>query len=238
MTTPERFSASNAAKQTACHASANLERAIPGYDLGLVPKDTKASSKGTDMHQILELAGAYTPKEMAGLAEAMQYVAELRRKRRFKCLLEQVGTGWWLTGKPRTMADVVLYVADEIHVVDYKFGKIPVAAAGNSQGLYYANAFRAYAPKAKGVRFHVVQPFANNIESVWFSNAELDEYIDTTAAADAAIQAGDTTFSPGDHCTFCPANPHSRGAKAGPYCPAMMQMLYPSTVDEDELLEE
>lgn len=46
------------------------------------------------------------------------------------------------------------------------------------------------------------------------------------------------TFSPGDHCKFCPANPHGRGAKGKPYCPAMMGLLYPQpAVNYDEMLE-
>lgn len=237
MAKPERFSASVASKHLACHASANLELAIPGYDLGLVPLNTKASSKGTDIHQILEDAGKYTPREMAGIAQGMAYVAELRKQRRFKTLLEADGNGWWLTGKPRTKADVVLYVADEIHVVDYKFGRIPVHPQGNSQGMYYSAAFLPLAPKAKGVTFHIVQPFVDNIDETFFTRNELEEFMDETAAADAAIQQGSTRFSPGDHCQFCSANPHSRGGKAGPYCPAMMQVLYPSTIDEDAILD-
>ena len=48
--------------------------------------------------------------------------------------------------------------------------------------------------------------------------------------------AGDTTLVPNDHCTFCPANPHSRGDKGSPLCPPMMQKLYPFDVDEDAIL--
>ena len=58
-------------------------------------------------------------------------------------------------------------------------------------------------------------------------------------AAEAHILAGSTTFSPGDHCKFCPANPQGRGAKGKPYCPAMMSLLYPQpAVDYDQMLEE
>lgn len=232
----ERFSASVASKHIACHASANLELAIPDITLPGPSEDTAASARGTAMHLILEQAGAYTARQMLGIARAMQYVAELRMKRRFKILLEADGTGWWLTDTPRTKADVVLYVADEIHVVDYKFGTIPVAAAGNSQGKYYALAFAPLAQKAKGVWFHIVQPFADNIESVFFTAAELEEFKQETIAADVAIQAGSTKFGPSDACMFCPANPHGRGTKADKFCPAMMQVLYPSNIDEDALL--
>jgi hypothetical protein len=233
----ERFSASVASKHLACPASANLELAIPGYQPPPRDGDTKASIKGTDMHEILERAGEYSPKEMLGIAEAMTYVANLRRTRRFKQILEAEGEGWWLQGKPGTKSDVVLYVQDQLEIVDYKFGGIPVPAAGNDQGKYYALAFLPLAPKAKGVTFHVVQPFANNIDSVFFTVAELEQFRLDTIAAEQKILAGDTTFSPSDACTFCPANPHGRGAKGSMRCPAMVQLLYPKPpLDEDSIL--
>ena len=56
-------------------------------------------------------------------------------------------------------------------------------------------------------------------------------------AADARIARKDLTLRPGSSCTFCPANPHSRGDKAPPYCPAMMAVLYPSNTDEEAVLD-
>lgn len=234
----ERFSASVASKHLACHASANLELAIPGYQPPPNNGETAASVRGSAMHEILEKAGEFTAKQMAGIAQAMAYVAELRMKRRFKVLLEMTSSGWWLADQPSTQADVVLYVADEIHVVDYKFGTIPVEVHGNDQGKYYSCAFLPLAPKAKGVTFHIVQPFADNIDSVFFTRAELDQFMEDTKQAEAAIKAGSTVFTPGDHCTFCPANPHSRGAKGSPLCPEMLQLLYPAPpLDEDAILD-
>jgi len=235
---PERLSASAASKHVNCHASANLELAIPGYQPPPKGGNTAASIRGTDMHEILERAGGYSPKQMLGIARAMAYVAELRMQRRFKVLLEAPLTGWWLVSQPPTTADVVLHVADQLDVVDYKFGVIPVEAQGNSQGKYYAAAALPLAPKAKGVTFHIVQPFADNIESVFFTREELELFMEETRDAEAAIAAGSTTFTPGDHCTFCPANPHTRGAKGSVACPAMLQLLYPTpTVDEDAVLD-
>lgn len=232
----ERLSASNAAKHVACHASANLELAIPGFTLPLI-EDTKASAKGTAMHNILELAGAYTPKEMEGIAEAMMYVAQLRQQRRFTCLIEAESEGWWLKTKAKTRADVALYTQDQLDIVDYKFGKIPVDVLDNAQLKYYALSFAPLAPKAKLITVHVVQPFAKNIASVELTTAELEQFKQDTIAAEAAIAAGDVTFGPSDNCKFCPANPHGRGIKGHPFCPAMMAKLYPSQVlDVDDAL--
>lgn len=235
----ERMSASNAAKHIACPASANLELAIPGYQPPPNGGDTKASLKGTDIHEILERAAGYSAKEMLGISEAMRYVAQLRTTRRFKMLTEHEGEGWWLTQspKPKTRADVVLYVADELHVIDYKFGRIKVEADDNDQGKYYSLAFLPLAPKCTGVTFHIVQPFADNIDSTFFTLDELEQFRLDTLAAEAKILAGDTTFNPSDACRFCPANPHSRGAKGSAFCPAMLDLYYPrKPIDEDTFL--
>lgn len=232
----ERLSASVAGKHLACHASANLELAIPGWTEP-VQDDTKASAKGTAMHTVLEDSGQYTAREQLALAEAMLYVAKLRQTRRFTQLLEAAGTGWWLDANPNTKADVVLYVQDEIHVIDYKFGKILVEATDNEQGKYYALAFAPLAPKAKGVYFHIVQPLIDNFDKVYFTSAELEQFRIDTLTAEQDIAAGDVTFGPSAHCKFCPANPHGRGVKAKPYCPAMMQVLYPMHLDVTDILQ-
>ena len=231
MPKPRRLSASSAGMMVTCHASAHLELAIPGYTPPVDPDGQAANIKGTKIHKIMEDIGEFTPAEMLGIAKAIEYVANLRKGRRFKMLREAKSTGWWLPDEPGTTADVVLYVTDEIHVIDYKFGRIPVEADDNSQGKYYSLSFSPLAPKAKGVTFHVVQPFADNIDSTFFTTAELAQFQDETIAAHAAIQAGDTTFTPSDYCTFCPANPHSRARKGSSMCPAMMDLLYPSPLD-------
>lgn len=236
----ERFSASVAAKHLACPASANLRAAIPGWQDPPDQGETKASLRGTSMHSVAESAAEFSAREMLALADAIRYVAELRQRRRFKVLLEAKGEGWWLsqTPPPRTTSDVVLHVADELHVVDYKFGTIPISAHGNTQGMYYALAFLPLAPRAKGVHFHIVQPLADNYDEVFFTLDELEQFRLDTIAAEKKILDGDTTFNPSDACMFCPANPHGRGAKGGPYCPAMLKLLYPpKPVDEDAVLD-
>jgi hypothetical protein len=144
----ERFSASNAAKHMACHASANLELAIPNY---VAPVDeTRAASVGTDRHDILARVNEMTAREMKGFASVLDYIADLRSTRRFKVLIEESITATWLPSQPKTTVDLVLYTQDEIHVLDYKNGKIPVEVVGNEQLLYYALCFAPLAPKAKG----------------------------------------------------------------------------------------
>ena len=202
--TIEPFSASRAARLLECHGSANLEAAIPGY-VKPVQDDTKASAKGTALHEILETsAGLLTPREMVSFAESFRYLGELRQRRRFRMLLEARGTMWWLSTAPKTSADVVLYTQDELHILDHKFGKLIVDLENNAQLMSYACAFIGLAPKAKHVTLHVAQPFIDHFEEIQYSRAELERFMTDTKAAHDAIQAGDLALTPSDHCTFCP----------------------------------
>lgn len=245
---PNKLSASQASKHMACHASANLEVAIPGY---VEPPRTRngTAQAGTDVHKVIEdLIGIqyitasktsnFTARDMLAAGKLITYIGELWSKRRFKILSEHKMTAWWLATKPTTTADVILYTQDEIHVLDPKWGKILVEVANNAQLIYYAACAAPLAPKAKGVWVHILQPRIDNMAAVFITTTEIQKFIEDSSAAEAAIQAGDVTFNPGDHCTFCPANPHTRGAKGKPSCPAMMELLgYGNPpLDEDELL--
>lgn len=234
---PERFSASQAGRHMACHASADLEKAIVGY---VPPVDDRtantAANRGNDMHEDLARIMRHPTSDVVNLSKALAYVADLRQTRRFKVLVEQSVKATWLQGEPETTVDLVLYTADEIHVIDWKTGRIHVDVHDNIQLLYYAVCFAHLAPKAKGVTVHVVQPWADNIEAVFVDTNALSAFIATATTAEAAILAGDLTFGPGDHCMFCPANPHTRGLRGSQMCPAMMQILYPPVVDEAEIL--
>ena len=236
----ERFSASVASKHINCHASANLDLAIPHWAPPVEdPTADNAANRGTEMHRMFAEVMGLPTADTRRMAEAIAYVADIRARRRFKVLIEQVVQATWLKSSPNTCADLVLFVADELHVFDLKTGKIPVSAFENEQLMYYAVTYGALAPKAKGAHLHIVQPWADNIES-WFADSNrLAQFMADAKAAEAHILAGSTTFSPGDHCKFCPANPQGRGAKGKPYCPAMMGLLYPQpTPNYTEMLEE
>lgn len=235
----ERFSASRAAQLMACPGSANLDLSIPGWNPPVVDEEKGRKGEGHIIHEILEQAGGLTPRDMMHTAQAMLYVAELRRRRRFKILLEEPIVAEWLPSKPKTTVDVCLYVQNEIHILDYKSGKIEVDATENVQQLFYARSFAHLAPKATGVWIHIVQPWAASGNSVWFASVDrLAEFERDAIAADLAILAGDTTLNPSDDCKFCPANPHSRSDKGRPLCPAMMSELgYGLTVDEAAILD-
>lgn len=239
---PERFSASNAAKHMACHASANLELAIPYWTPPVVDEMAGAKGVGTNRHALFEQLMNIPVRDQEHFITVLQYIVALRRTRRFKVLTEETVEAIWLapdpvTGKrPTTTVDLVLYTTDEIHVIDLKWGRILVDVHDNDQLLYYGACFAPLAPKAKEVNLHILQPTADNMEQVTVTTLELAQWMDRARKAQAAIHAGDTTFGPSDHCKFCPAYPHSRGDKGKPLCPATMQLLYPAPFDEDEIL--
>lgn len=238
----ERFSASVAGRHMACHASAHLEDAIPGYVPPVVDEMKGAKGKGTNIHTIFELGFAYPQRDIENIAKTFQYVADLRRGRRFKVLVEQEVKATWLKAKPKTKADLVLYNADELHILDPKTGRIPVPCVENEQLMFYAACFAPLAPKAKGVTVHILQPWDPDWDpstaSWWVSTTRLKKFMDDAIATEAAIAAGSVSFGPSDHCKFCPANPHSRGDKGSPLCPTMLNILYPSVVDEDAILND
>lgn len=224
----KKFSASQASKFRNCHAAANLEIAIPGW----VPPEEdpdadNAANRGTLMHEIFANVMNLRLRDAKYLIEAMEYVLEVRSRRRFHTLIEVTEIADWLPSASPTTADLVLYLSDELHVFDLKTGKIPVDVRHNDQLLFYAATYLKYAPKAKEVHLHIVQPFADVMEEWVVDVKDLYIWMVSTSDHDVEIMIGDTTFGPGDHCLFCPANPHSRAAKGSPACPAMMQLLYP-----------
>jgi hypothetical protein len=230
------FSASRAGRHINCHASAHLELAIPNWTPPVVDDMAGAKGKGTTMHQLLEPLWSLGATDMAHVARVVEYVADVRSLRRFNVLIEEKMVADWLPSKPSTTADLVLYVSDEIHIIDFKWGKIPVEVFGNDQLLHYARTYCHLAPRAKSVFVHIVQPYADNFEWWEIEAQDLAAWSAKAEAADAAIQAGDITFGMSDHCKFCPAFPHSRGDKGKPLCPTAMAFLYPPIVHEDEIL--
>ena len=220
----------------ACHASAHLELAIPNWTPPVVDPAAGAKGKGTAMHAMLEPLWDLSVSDMKHVVNVIQYVANVRAKRRFNVLVEEKVQAKWLPSAPFTTVDLVFYVADEMHIIDFKWGRIPVEVVGNKQLLYYARSYAHLAPKAKGVRVHIVQPYAGVFEDWFIDTTELLAFEKAAVATDVAISKGDTTFGPSDACMFCPAYPHSRSDKGKPLCPATMALLYPPIVHEDEIL--
>lgn len=242
---PERFSASRAERLMTCPGSANLPAAIPNWEPP-PRRDKGRARQGDDIHEIFHSLAALPIADQRGFLQSLEYYMAVRETRRFKVLSEESFVAEWLKTKPRTTVDRVLYVQDELHIFDWKTGKIPVEVVDNKQLLFYAACAIHLAPKAKSVTLHIVQPWAKdvlgepNMRSWEVSAHDLGLFMLEAQAAEDKILAGDLSLNPSDEgCKFCPANPRSRGEKASPYCPTLMQAWYPDTpIDEDFMLED
>ena len=233
----ERFSASRAARLIQCVGSADLENAIPGFTRPEPDETDNAQTKGQRLHEILQSLNEFSTKDLRAMSEALAYVAELRTHRRFSRLAEDKTVADWLVTEPETTVDLVLYTKDELHIVDWKTGTIPVSPVRNEQLMFYALNYVHLAPNATGATLHIVQPWSSTgCESWWASADELGNFKQLCQDTEKRILAADHTLTPSDHCTFCPANPHSRGDKGRPFCPAQMQLLYPQAFDADAIL--
>lgn len=235
----EPFSASRADRLMACPASGNLDVTIPGWVPPVVDHSAGAKGKGTEIHEILEKASMLTPSDLRHVITSLEYCAALAQTRRFKHLAEYSVEADWLVTRPRTTMDRVMYVLDEIHVIDWKTGRIPQSVFGNKQMLFYARCAAHLAPNAKGVWVHIVQPWAGGlIESRFITTTELEEFTREALAVEQKLIAKAAEFHVTDHCKFCAAFPHSRGDKGWPLCPTAMSVLYPVLLDEEAILKE
>lgn len=254
----KKFSASQAERFIACHASADLEVAIPGF---ILPEDdaqrepnipenigfivdmidkvstdtgsSKAASRGTMLHACVAtlLAEFMTSGKMEQLTELFIRLTHWMKQRRFKILIEELGWMDWLQQPVPTTADIVMHTNDELHIWDWKFGTMPVNVAA-LQLKIYALVFLPLAPKAKGAWVHVLQP--GNYAEVYFSMDQLLAAKELVIKHEAEVLNGDLTFNTGKQCEFCPASPYTRGAKGNISCTQFITDIV--KVRENEIL--
>lgn len=239
---PKKLTASSAARFSACPGSANLPEAIPGWTDPVIP-ETSAVSKGTVLHELLADAAGLSRSDLLRTVAALEYFAALRQTRNFKVLVEEPKEATWLPDPVTSTADAVLYLQDELHIIDWKTGSIAVDPFDNDQLMFYAATYAHLAPNASGAYLHIVQPWSKEWDSTtcvaYVSAQDIQDFMKRMVAASGRVNANDLTLTPGDHCMFCPANPHVRGPKGSPSCPAMMAVLYPERAElQQQLMEE
>lgn len=187
-------------------------------------------------HLLLDVS-LFTPKMMRFIAHGIRVTVSIFQSAigGYNWKAERSYDVGWLKTKPQTTPDFWYYDqrAQKLTVLDYKSGVIPVDAKDNNQLMYYAaTVFSGERSVTAAQEFELVilQPGHDSRHTI--TVAELLEWMATAQAAEQRIIDGDLTLQPSDKgCTFCPANPHTRGDKGTPLCPAMMQLLYPSVFD-------
>lgn len=107
-------------------------------------------------------------------------------------------------------ADCTMCINDELHIIDFKYGKgVPVSAEENPQlKLYALGALDKYKIiySIQKIILHIVQPRLNNISEYELNRADLEfwgENVVKPAATKAYMGIGE--FAPGEHCRFCKA---------------------------------
>ena len=186
------------------------------------------------------------PRTLKYVSEALAYYSELRSRVATASIYLEVRAEEsldcsWLPSRPKTTPDIVIAGDARLDVLDWKTGTVPVELEDNDQLYFYlVSALHAYYPGGDLSRrlqlfIHVVQP--GNMVYYEVDYRRLMDWASRAVEADRAILSKDLTLQPGDHCTFCPANPHSRADKAAPWCPPMYQMLYPDKTNDDEILD-
>lgn len=95
------------------------------------------------------------------------------------------------------------YAADNpefLHVVDFKYGTMPVPAKNNAQLKSYLRLLREYLGSRPRYFGTIIQPRVFDKPDTWeFSNNDLDEWELTVIEA-----SQDTTLVAGSHCHWCP----------------------------------
>ena len=190
-------------------------------------------------YDLLLSCADFTPKEMRFIADCMDYIidradeAAHQTQSTVSLRPEANVRADWLPSRPTVTCDLVMFNGSFLEVCDYKTGSIPVDAQENEQLMFYAASFLELAPRAKEIFMRIIQP---GNESVWSCTREyLEQWMNTAINADRRIMQKDLTLRAGDHCTFCPANPHTRGVKSEVLCPVKMEQLYPAKVNMDEV---
>ena len=211
------LSASSSARWLACPPSAVAAEAYPN-------EQTEFTKEGTLAHEVAEQVARGqiasidveisdelgTTVEMIECAQGYaDYIMEQTKSEAAAVLLEQrVDFSPWVPEGFGT-ADCIIIQGDTMDVIDYKYGKgVAVSAEDNPQmKLYGLGALNDYgfACDVTKVRLHIYQPRINNISVDELTVVELLDWAESTVKPTAAKAAkGKGSYSPGDHCRFCP----------------------------------
>lgn len=182
-------------------------------------EETEAMRRGTLAHRVAELAlnGAKRmPKEVTSnpLYDAVMrkcatdYVKYIQALGGTVQVEQTVSLEQWAPGSFGT-ADCIVTTPNAVHIIDYKYGYTYVPVKGNSQLYMYALGALAALPLLPMdtlVTLTIYQPRLKNISRIESTVQDILNWGATVLkpAADA-ITSGNTSATPGPHCTKCPA---------------------------------
>ena len=219
-----RLSASRAERFMTCPGSVRLESLMPYEPPG------EAAALGTMLHEISErlLRGEEIDdpdldQEHLQMAQSYaDYVNSIAANPRKRMIEVNVDDGLkTLHHALGGTADAVLVDGNHLHVVDAKFGRVPVSAENNKQLLTYAlGVMRQFnAPADIICTMHIFQPRAGH--SKWtVSGVDLIKHgHDLRKAAELALSPDAPTNPSPEACKYC---------RAKTICPSMRQKVQDS----------
>jgi len=213
------LSASSSSRWLACPPSAEAAELYQDTD-------TEYTREGTLAHEIAEIMAKgtndFTPDQVDGADWEMvdcgrqyaDYIAELSDDETVTLLEQRVEYSDWVPDG-FGIADCILIKGGTIVVIDYKYGQgIAVSAEGNTQmRLYGLGAYQLLRDfyDIKIVETHIFQPRLDSISSDTITVEQLLAWAEDYVKPRAELASkGKGTYTPGEHCRFCPHAGHCR----------------------------
>lgn len=203
-----QFPPSSFARFEACPASWSACRGIPS-------RETEFSMHGTEMHELV--ARRISGEEIELPEEARKaydyYLSVCRDDDRPTETEVRVSYRSFSGELYFGTADVVVTRADgSIFLIDWKFGRNPVAAPGNAQLAGYAAALHQERRPPR-IDAAIFQPNLSDVPALW---EDIDAESETRRVLGIIrrTQAENAQFCPGEHCQYC-------NAYMDASCPAM-----------------
>ena len=213
------LSASSSSRWLACPPSAAAAELYQDTD-------TEYTREGTLAHEIAEIMAKgtndFTPDQVDGADWEMvdcgrqyaDYIAELSDDETVTLLEQRVEYSDWVPDG-FGIADCILIKGGTIVVIDYKYGQgIAVSAEGNTQmRLYGLGAYQLLRDfyDIKIIETHIFQPRLDSISSDTITVEQLLAWAEDYVRPRAELASkGKGTYTPGEHCRFCPHAGHCR----------------------------
>jgi hypothetical protein len=233
-----RFGGSIAARILGCPASVRRVEEVPEY----LRRSSAYAERGTALHASMVLLLDNDPPSLESFAGKTfnGYIitsddVEIALRPAYAyaaALIDTPGAEYYLEQRvkfpsiddPFGTADLIVRTGSTIHLIDFKFGALPVRALYpdgaedilNAQLMFYAAAARhslpAFFADVKNIVLVIVQPAsieldAEPISSAEITHAELDEFVAVYRAACIEALSDAPRLQRGTWCRFCPARP-------------------------------
>ena len=216
------YSASSSSRWTVCAAAIRMS-------LGVVNQTNPAAELGTAAHEVGEFClrfginafdcvGMTFNKHVVDVAmsDAVQlyvsYIRDLCRKYNVDPMLEKRVVMTSVADDVYGTSDCIIIVGDHLFVLDYKHGYGVVEVENNKQAIFYAIATLDTLnlwSVIKYVHTSIIQPRANHIDgairSCSYTIEQMVYWQNVFNKAVADGRRGDSSFTTGKHCKYCPA---------------------------------